>query len=257
MSEQPKRVIVVDDEPMIGAALKRCVEIYASIHGISVSVETYTDGAEALPAAQRAPTPSLVMTDKDMRRLGGLALARGIRASFPVLPIALMSGRHLTAEEEGEVSRLKMAFFLKPFDGTVVDRILSNALLAAQKAPVMEAIVADDDRDNREAVALMLEDMFGTRIRIRQAADGRELLHLDELLPAAFIVTDKDMPVLDGLEATIALRRRKRAVPVAIMTGRPHDESLQDGGTIYNYAVFSKGTHLSQLKAWIETFVRS
>lgn len=50
------------------------------------------------------------------------------------------------------------------------------------------------------------------------AANGSEALRLAELHEPDLILMDRDMPVMDGLKATVVLRRRLPGVRIIIMT---------------------------------------
>src|SRR4051812_49187175 len=57
--------------------------------------------------------------------------------------------------------------------------------------------------------------------RVALAADGREGVELAERLRPDVIVTDLDMPVMDGLEAAARIRRcdATQATPIVVLTG--------------------------------------
>lgn len=102
---------------------------------------------------------------------------------------------------------------------------------------VGEILVVDDDAMNRQVVALTLEHAgFATT----PASDGEEALEL--ILTAHFdaVVTDIDMPRMNGLELLQNIRSRFPWLPVIVTTGLADDEvidaALADGAV----AVFQK-----------------
>ena len=74
MSEQPVRVLVVDDEP----ALRHTVSRILGEEGYEVS--TASDGEDALAKAAEV-SPAIILSDLRMPRLGGLELLDRYRAS--------------------------------------------------------------------------------------------------------------------------------------------------------------------------------
>ncbi len=84
-------------------------------------------------------------------------------------------------------------------------------------------LIAEDNTINQEVLSLMLED-FGLRVDI--AADGREALDAASQHCYALIFMDMQMPVMDGLEATRALRREglNARTPVIAMTANAFEE---------------------------------
>ncbi len=84
------------------------------------------------------------------------------------------------------------------------------------------ALVLDDDRQARGAVVRLLRS-FG--YEVMAAADGYEAL---ELLAEEFdvIISDVDMPGMDGREFKRELDRRRIDVPVVLVSGEPELASL-------------------------------
>lgn len=84
------------------------------------------------------------------------------------------------------------------------------------------ALVLDDDRHARGAVVRLLRS-FG--YEVTAAADGFEAL---ELLSRDFdvIISDVDMPGMDGREFKRELDRRRIDVPVVLVSGEPELASV-------------------------------
>lgn len=99
-------VLVVDDEPHIGALLADLLteEGY--------TVEVARDGQEALELINHGLRPSLVIADLMMPRLTGAELAAALRARRSAAPpIALMSGDHSSLNRvDGVVAKLPKPF---------------------------------------------------------------------------------------------------------------------------------------------------
>lgn len=80
-------------------------------------------------------------------------------------------------------------------------------------------LVVDDDTMVREATAWMLE---GAGFLVHEAADGVAALeHLVKSGPPDLVITDINMPRMDGLTLTEHVRQRWPSMPVLIVTGRP------------------------------------
>src|SRR5436305_347278 len=81
------RLLVVDDDALFRALL---VE---ALRPLGLEVETAGDGLAALESIRRGP-PDMLITDRQMPHMDGLALVRALRAD-PVtaaLPILMISG---------------------------------------------------------------------------------------------------------------------------------------------------------------------
>ncbi|HEY6809245.1 MAG TPA: response regulator [Gemmatimonadales bacterium] len=93
-----KRILVVDDDADLRSALTRVLT-----HA-GYQVRSAADGAEALRLHQEVPA-DLVLTDVYMPGEDGLAEIRELRAGWPGVRIAAMSG----AADRGDVDLLEVA----------------------------------------------------------------------------------------------------------------------------------------------------
>jgi len=103
----PQTVLVVDDEPRIAAIAADY------LRHAGYSVLTASDGTEALALA-RAKRPDLVVLDLGLPRLGGLEVARTLRAETAV-PIVMLTAR---VEESDRLLGLELGaddYITKPF----------------------------------------------------------------------------------------------------------------------------------------------
>jgi CheY-like chemotaxis protein len=76
-------------------------------------------------------------------------------------------------------------------------------------------LVVDDDLGIRSALAAFLED---AGYLVEEAANGREALTWLERQHPTLVLLDMRMPVMDGWEFARALRARRIAVPLVVMT---------------------------------------
>lgn len=249
----PKRVLLVDDEPRIVGSLQRLVAFWAKDRPLEIEIDTHVNGSDAFAAFLRT-TPDLVVSDLHMPVMGGLELLHQVRDVSPDLPFILMSG-HANKEEQAACAALGGHFEHKPMDARTFEVLLTRFLLPGVRPRAVIA-VADDDPDNLDAVLQLLQDAFGDRVELIACRDGVSLVNACAIRPVVAVVTDRDMPKRDGLEAVIELRLRKMHVPAAIMTGHPDDESLRDAASLYGYAVFAKGPRfVDGIVPWLKAHV--
>jgi CheY-like chemotaxis protein len=98
-----------------------------------------------------------------------------------------------------------------------------------------QVLVVDDLAVDRRLARSLLS--HNRELRISMAASGAEaLLHLEESVPDV-IVTDMQMPELNGLELVVAVRQRHPLVPVVLMTAYGSEEvavrALKAGAASY------------------------
>lgn len=81
-------------------------------------------------------------------------------------------------------------------------------------------LVVDDEQDILETIVDSLEIEFGDSIHIDQAANGQEALQLFNGGKAYdLIVTDLNMPDMDGLELTENIKKLQSTTPIIVFTG--------------------------------------
>jgi len=157
--------------------------------------------------------------DRDTSTRGGTGLGLSISDRI----VRLMGGELEVESRMGEGSVFR--FILDhsvPEGGTVESRESSEAV--ASELPPLRILVAEDNPVNR-IVATKLLERDGHRVT--EAKDGKEVLErVDE--HHDLVLMDIRMPLMDGIEATLALREREqgtgRRVPVVALTASAFPE---------------------------------
>lgn len=116
------RVLIVEDEPMVAAVLRRTLE------KAGLEVRLAADGVEGLERLAREGPFSLALVDLSMPRMGGIELLKRMQAEGSPVPVVLMSG-YDQSETAGELDPAALAGFLhKPFLPEAVLRAVREAL---------------------------------------------------------------------------------------------------------------------------------
>jgi CheY-like chemotaxis protein len=135
-----KRVLVVDDDPVVGKSFDRVL----SPKGYAVI--TAASGAEAL-ARLEAEKYDMVYTDIKMPGMDGVEVAKRIKASRPWLPVVIVTG-YGTEANEAEARAAGVSEFLhKPLspetiEGSAHFAYSAVALPAPEVAPVAAPAVS-------------------------------------------------------------------------------------------------------------------
>lgn len=174
-----RRVLIVDDHPIVRQGLRRMIEPEADL---TVCGEAQTE--REARAAIRELTPDVVIVDISLAQGDGLELVRDIHAQLPELPMLVLSmhdetiyaGRLLAAGASGYIMKqaasdqLLVAVRRVLEGGTYVSEALANKLMDSRgEEGGRGAIVADpiERLSNRELQVLSL---IGRGLSSREAA---------------------------------------------------------------------------------------
>ena len=216
-------VLVIDDDPDARDLLDR------TLQGAGVRVVTAGDGREALDLA-RSLHPAAITLDVLMPRMDGWEVLRELKADattrdIPVIMVTMTTDRNL-GYALGATD-----FLTKP-----VARAQLVALLDRHAGGSGErhALVVDDKTENREVLRRVLGNEGW---RVSEAENG--LLALEEVAkdPPALILLDLLMPVMDGFEFVLEMRRRDpaRQIPIVVVTAKDiteEDRRRLNGGVM-------------------------
>ena len=202
-----------------------------------VSVATAEEGLALLEHHNRVDSPNpfgLVILDWVLPGMNGLDAAARIRArdetrGLPIIVVSAYAGK----EEEARCAELGVSVFLrKPittsslFDAIVESQgVRVHAARRGLDVPLerefagVRALLAEDNEAN-QMVATELLGRLGIELDV--ARNGREAIAMAQAAPTKYaaILMDMQMPELDGLGATRALRADSRfaTIPIIAMT---------------------------------------
>jgi CheY-like chemotaxis protein len=205
-------ILCADDDVDVLEQLKE----YFTLQGFIVL--TATNGVETCLQVKRW-SPSAVILDLFIPRLGGIGALGRIRAIDPGLPVVLTSDTDNTLDLVTEAGLTVAGSFAKPLD---LDRI-AQALKRAGVTPPAELaadegvgprrhgrpriLVVDDEAEFREVVA---EYLAGKDLDVREAASGEEAVKRVAEFEPHIVLLDLMMAGIGGLEA---LREIKALAP--------------------------------------------
>ena len=160
------------------------------------------------------------------RRFGGSGLGLAISRNLA----ELMGGKLDCESTPGGGSRFWFEVGL-PSAEAVGTEPAADAIQAAGEERPLSILLADDHPTNREVVELMLAD---TGAELVTVVDGREAVDAFEARRFDLVLMDMQMPVMDGLSATAAIRAyegRSGAprTPVIILSANALPEHIEAG----------------------------
>ena len=117
----PKKVLVVDDDPVVGKSFDRVLS------GKGYAVITARNGEEALSKISNE-TYDVVFTDIKMPGMNGLEVAERIKASQPWLPVVIVTGYGSDAYEARAEAAGVADFLRKPLSPEMIEGSTDKAL---------------------------------------------------------------------------------------------------------------------------------
>jgi signal transduction histidine kinase/DNA-binding response OmpR family regulator len=218
------RVLIVDDNRTNQRILQGMLSLW------KMSSTAVSGGEQALAKlssqAHSASPYGLVLTDVHMPEMDGFELVERIRQNPELCTATILM--LTSAGHRGDVERCKQlgiaGYLLKPIRQSEMREAIARVLGAQQKpgaipfitryslhdardpSEVLNILVAEDNVVNRRLATLLLEKR-GHRVTV--ACNGREALEALEAGAYDLVFMDVQMPEMDGLEATAAVRKKE------------------------------------------------
>ncbi len=264
------KMLIVDDEEEI------CIGIQNVMADTGVQISYALGGQPAVSMAQKAQSEGmgydLVMIDWQMPDISGIETARRIRRIVPShVPVMILTAYDISRiEQEGTEAGidgfLQKPFFLSNFR-LMLDHLKSDH--TEEKEAVQEQdnilagkniLAAEDNELNAEILTELLE-MAGASCQV--AGNGREALEMFEGAESGqydLILMDVQMPVMDGYEATGAIRGcrhpQAKTIPIIAMTANAFSEDVKDALDAGMDEHVAKPIDMERLKSVIKDIIK-
>lgn len=233
-----EHILFVDDDDIVAALAKQ------GLLALGYQVTAKTSVWDALEVFQARPEKfDLLVTSLDMPHLSGTELARRLRQIRPDLPAILLTGVFAVPETAPRSSN-RDETLAKPLATRDLARAIRRVVAGRRlQAPGGRSAPAPQSPEGPQPMILLAEDSSVTRgllrswlaksgFRVREARDGQEAWELfcAEEDPSVFsmLLTDLDMPRMDGLELVRRIRGRDPEIPVLVLTASEDMGSLKE-----------------------------
>lgn len=216
------RILVVDDNEINRRILQETLTNWGWANDATAS------GADALKlistAVQSKRPYSAILLDARMPEMDGFAVARHIKADprFSGIPIMMLSSSDLSSEADRCRQLGIETYVVKPIGQAELREALYNVIrrMPQDSAPPSSApdttdlpsesglrvLVAEDNRINRVLVTRLLQKQGHS---VTLACDGCEAVQKSGEQEFDVVLMDIQMPEMDGLQATAAIRERE------------------------------------------------
>ena len=261
-----KRILVVDDNRTNRSILKK------QIGNAGMNVTVADNGAEALAllenASARGASFDLGVLDLHMPAMNGLVLTREIRSreAISAMPLVILTSDR-DPEEAAEARLLRVGSFLvKPVRQAsllkAIAEMFGETCASEQSAPVDEqtklrgrVLVAEDNPTNQKVIVMRLTRL-GCVVDV--ANDGLEAVEASGSTAYDLILMDCQMPVMDGFQATQAIREQGGShVPIVALTANAmegeRERCLEAGMDDYLAKPVRPADLTDKLRRWLGT----
>jgi signal transduction histidine kinase/CheY-like chemotaxis protein len=235
------RALVVDDNAVNCEILSKQLSAWGAI--VDVIADPSTVVAVAIEAVREGNGFAVAVLDHAMPVLDGVALARLIRAEPELAGMRLvLASSSSDPELRRSVGGLGIAVVLdKPCAPSALYTAVTGPEkeAAAKVAPVpvtlelplgtgLRVLVAEDNKVNQAVIKQMLEKLG---CRVDAVADGLEAVEAVRLVPYHVVFMDVQMPEVDGLVATAAIRSlhlaERRDIWIIAVTANAFEEDIR------------------------------
>ena len=179
MSEQPRKILAVDDDP----DLLRLLAIRLKSAGYDV---TAVESAEKALAQLSVARPHLVVTDLRMSGMDGMALFDAIHQTQPTLPVIILTAHGTIPDAVAATKRGVFGYLTKPFDAQALLEEVGRALAAGGAAGAEPPAGGDEWRaaiitrnpavENVLAKARLVAATDASVFIVGESGTGKELL---------------------------------------------------------------------------------
>jgi two-component system sensor histidine kinase/response regulator len=270
-------VLVVDDN-----ATNRCI-LQETLLGWQMKPTLTEDGPEALAVLQQAAgrgTPfALVLLDAKMPDMDGFSVAKRMTRTAPPAGAAVIM--LTSAGLRGDAARCRelgiSAYLPKPVKRSDLLAGIRMALGAQNQSRENPSLVtvhslretrgrlnillAEDNVINQRVAVRLLEKRGHTVVVAETGKRALEMLELVDEQPFDLVLMDVQMPEMDGLQVTAAIRQREltsgKHIPIIAMTAHAmvgdRERCLQAGMDAYT----SKPLQIQELLATIESVLHA
>lgn len=255
------KVLIVEPSRVQAGIIRK----YLEPQGITVTANVAT-GADAIVAIQKE-RPSAILSSMHLADMTGIELASKIRADFPRPAPGFVL---ITSESEGintgKLSQLNRVVLLaKPFTAeqlaaslqlvtgqSVSSMTMSESTIPKKDRSRLRVLVVDDSGTARMNERMILSSLGFTQIS--EATDGAQAIAAATRENFDLIVTDYNMPLLDGHALVSYLKQTPStaSVPIVMVTTETDSKILDPVRQLGVAAIFPKAFPKEEVGALVD-----
>ena len=204
------KILVVDDDPYL---LDLLIETLKTIGYNAIGASR---AQEALTLLNTTDI-QLVITDIKMPEMDGIEFTRQVKKNHPDLPVIFITGvLGSSILKNGHAE----GFLAKPFRIGRMEELIESALSGTPGSGEInkkeQVLVVDDDDTFR---LMLIESLKLSGYAVAGASGGREAVAILESGRIGAVITDVQMPEMDGIALSKYIKENWPEIPVIMITG--------------------------------------
>jgi PAS domain S-box-containing protein len=244
--QQDFRILIVDDNKLSRNVLSRLLE------NIGFQIKTAKDGHESVKQVD-AWKPHLVFMDRRMPIMNGDIATELIKTQHPETTVVALSASALSRDEAKIIAAGADEFVCKPYkeeeifnviekylsvqfvyangeegEKTHLDQSETDGISLPQTISLVRVLVAEDNPVNQTLISRQLKQLVQNPVI---ANDGVQALALWRQQPFDVLLTDCEMPQMDGYDLTRAIRELEQGTvhrtTIVAYTAAPEENRLR------------------------------
>ncbi len=257
------RILIVEDSRTTRQLIRR------DLLDATYELREAGDGLEALALIREGFVPDLVTLDLAMPRLGGFATCERlyspefgeIFSHFPGrrVPVIFITASDSINDRRRGFELGALDFLPKDFEPGQLTRVVDRILRPSQRLTGVTALVVDDSPTVCQVIASGLREEGAEAIEALDSHSALEVI-CNRLTQIDIVVTDLEMPEIDGIELCRRIRRELGLadLPVLFLTGSTDQarrlEAFRAGATDCLPKPFIKEEMAARLIAYTERY---
>jgi len=127
-------------------------------------------------------------------------------------------------------------------------------------------LIAEDEKEFSDILVSIVEMIFikyyaSFELQISVADNGKEELEIAQKEPQDIIITDINMPIMNGKEAVKKIRLFDKSVPILALTAltdeKDIEEIIQSGVSSYTSKPLNQKLFVAQIRSYVNLFIKS
>jgi two-component system response regulator HydG len=203
-------VLIVDDDQSLRWTMSLILEHKGYV------VETAADGAEAVARVQERPF-DIVLMDIRMPVMNGVQALKQIRVIRPQTVVVMMTAYAVEDLIQDALIEGAFAILDKPVEIEQIINIIGTSVKVRQSALIL---VVDDD----QATRITLQNRLTKQgYKVCTAGSGKEAIAMADETTYDILLIDLNLPELNGLETSLAIKEIRPQIVAIIFTAYPQD----------------------------------